>query len=258
MVKLARPRKQTVDYFPHLCDHGKTMFILEQKYKNDGYAFWFKLLEILGRSEGHYFILENIADWEFLQAKTHMEQDKCTEILDLLANLGAIDKELWNEHKTVWSDNFIKNVVDAYKNRRVEIPIKPSFYSGKPNQDNVSTTENPQMKLDETKQDKSNEYIQKNSQFKPPTVDEVKQYCQERQNKVNPEKWHDHYTSNGWMVGKNKMKDWKAAVRTWERNNYQEGNPGGVQGGHGSSNDLSSTENQGKPKYPVSNYLDEV
>ena len=54
--------------------------------------------------------------------------------------------------------------------------------------------------------------------FKPPTIEEVKAYCLERKNTVDPNKWHDHYTSNGWMVGKNKMKDWKAAVRTWERN----------------------------------------
>lgn len=50
-----------------------------------------------------------------------------------------------------------------------------------------------------------------------PTLDEVKAYCSERGNKVDPERWFDYYTSNGWRVGKNPMKDWKAAVRTWER-----------------------------------------
>ena len=52
---------------------------------------------------------------------------------------------------------------------------------------------------------------------KHPTIDEVKAYCQERGNKVDAERWFDYYTSNGWKVGKNPMKDWKAAVRTWER-----------------------------------------
>lgn len=52
----------------------------------------------------------------------------------------------------------------------------------------------------------------------PPTLDEVKAYCKERNNTVDADKWFDHYTANGWMVGKTKMKDWKAAVRTWERN----------------------------------------
>ena len=50
-----------------------------------------------------------------------------------------------------------------------------------------------------------------------PTLEEVKEYCTERGNKVDPERWFDYYTSNGWKVGKNPMKDWKAAVRTWER-----------------------------------------
>ncbi|MBQ1209155.1 MAG: hypothetical protein IIX64_01635 [Bacteroidales bacterium] len=54
--------------------------------------------------------------------------------------------------------------------------------------------------------------------FIPPTVDEVQAYCEERKNGVDPQRFVDHYTANGWMVGKNKMKDWEAAVRTWEKN----------------------------------------
>lgn len=58
--------------------------------------------------------------------------------------------------------------------------------------------------------------------FVPPTLEEVKAYCAERGNKVDAERFYDYYTSNGWQVGKNKMKDWKAAVRTWEKNSYAE------------------------------------
>lgn len=58
----------------------------------------------------------------------------------------------------------------------------------------------------------------KRKRFAPPSLDEVKAYCRERQNDVDAERFIDYYTSNGWQVGKNKMKDWKAAVRTWERN----------------------------------------
>lgn len=63
--------------------------------------------------------------------------------------------------------------------------------------------------------------------FSPPTVDEVRDYCFERGNCVDPQRFVDHYTSNGWMVGKNKMKDWKAAVRTWEKKDDRKpkGNP---------------------------------
>ena len=57
-----------------------------------------------------------------------------------------------------------------------------------------------------------------NKIFKPPTVAEVKAYCDERRNAVDPQSFVDFYESKGWMIGKNKMKDWKAAVRTWEKN----------------------------------------
>ena len=53
--------------------------------------------------------------------------------------------------------------------------------------------------------------------FTPPAVEQVREYCRERGNCVDPQRFVDYYTSNGWMVGKNKMKDWKAAVRTWEQ-----------------------------------------
>ena len=53
--------------------------------------------------------------------------------------------------------------------------------------------------------------------FVPPTVDEVGFYCAERNNSVDAERFVDFYQSKGWMVGKNKMKDWRAAVHTWEK-----------------------------------------
>ena len=61
--------------------------------------------------------------------------------------------------------------------------------------------------------------------FTPPTVDEVRDYCLERGNSVDPQRFVDYYSSNGWMVGKNKMKDWKAAVRTWEQKEKQYAKP---------------------------------
>lgn len=53
--------------------------------------------------------------------------------------------------------------------------------------------------------------------FSPPSVDDVRAYCAENGYSVDPERFVDFYKSNGWMVGKNHMKDWKAAVRSWER-----------------------------------------
>ncbi len=63
----------------------------------------------------------------------------------------------------------------------------------------------------------------KRKKFTIPTVEEVEDYCLERNNKVDAEMFVDFYSSKGWMIGKNPMKDWKAAVRTWERKNKENG-----------------------------------
>lgn len=51
----------------------------------------------------------------------------------------------------------------------------------------------------------------------PPTLEAIQAYCTERKNSVDPNQFFDFYTSKNWMIGKNKMKDWQAAVRTWEK-----------------------------------------
>jgi len=56
--------------------------------------------------------------------------------------------------------------------------------------------------------------------FSKPSLQEIIEYCQERKNAVSPERFLDYYESNGWMVGRNKMKDWHAAVRTWEKSRF--------------------------------------
>lgn len=62
-----------------------------------------------------------------------------------------------------------------------------------------------------------------NGKFRPPTVDEVREYCQQRNNGIDAQYWVDSYTAKGWVVGTNKtpMKDWKAAIRTWEKSNIK-------------------------------------
>ena len=69
---------------------------------------------------------------------------------------------------------------------------------------------------------------QKKKRFVKPSVEEVREYCNERRNRVDPEAFVDFYASKGWKVGKEPMKDWRAAVRTWERRDRGEGeNTGG-------------------------------
>ena len=158
---MARPTKRTVDYFPHIIKQGKTMTILENKFGNDGYSFWFKLLEILGSTDGHFYEYRNITDIEFLLAKTNVSKEVAEEILELLANLKAIDKQLWAK-KVIWSDNFVSNIEDAYSRRKVNVPHKPSLdiVSDDINNSTDDITEvndniNPQSKVKESKVNKS-------------------------------------------------------------------------------------------------------
>ena len=56
--------------------------------------------------------------------------------------------------------------------------------------------------------------------FVKPTLEDIKAYCRDRKNNVDPQRFLDYYESNGWKVGRNPMKDWKATIRTWERNTF--------------------------------------
>lgn len=85
----------------------------------------------------------------------------------------------------------------------------------KPNQDETETEPNVNVNVNVNENDlKENT---KRKVFTKPTVEEVKAYCVERKNNVNPDKFIDFYESKGWLIGKNPMKDWKACVRTWEK-----------------------------------------
>lgn len=75
--------------------------------------------------------------------------------------------------------------------------------------------------------------INTNKRFIVPTVEEVAAYCRERNNNVDPVHFVDYYTANDWKVGRNKMKDWKAAVRTWERNSFSGSNNNQKRGANG-------------------------
>ena len=143
---LTRPMKKGVDYFPHACTHGQTMFILEQRWGNDGYAFWFKLLEMLGTTDGHFLDIRNPATRAFLAAKTRLTEDKCYEILDLLSDLDAIDQELWKEHQVIWCQNFVDHLEHVYAKRKTVTPTKPSFRDENYSSTGISVTESTQSK----------------------------------------------------------------------------------------------------------------
>ena len=123
---MARPTKTSVDYFPHMTHSGKTIAILEARWGNDGYAFWFKLLELLGDSSDFSFNCNRSADWEYLLSKTRVTEPVARAILDKLAEVEAIDAACWQQN-IVWSDNFCRNLEPVFEKRKGQKPQKPEF-----------------------------------------------------------------------------------------------------------------------------------
>ena len=116
----------------------------------------------------------------------------------------------------------VRPQIDAAQRRRKngEKGAEYGRLGGRPKKENPIgvTEENPIGVTSETPNVNVNVNANvKRSVFIPPTVEEVRAYCQERGNNVDPEKFVDFYESKGWMIGKNKMKDYKAAIRHWER-----------------------------------------
>lgn len=173
---MARHQKQTVEYFTHDVNHKKTLAILEHYWGNDGYSFWFKLLEILGKTEGHYFDCRKPDNWEFLLSYTHVSGQTATEILGKLCELEAIDPELW-EQNIIWSQNFVDRLSFLYSKRKVSAPEKPrirGFRDENTTNGGVSTTGNPhsKVKYSKVKQSKANGFSPRKSGDSPITEPE--------------------------------------------------------------------------------------
>lgn len=152
---MARPQKQTVDYFPHdaKASEGDTLTILQSRFGNDGYAFWFKLLEKVSSSENHFIDCRNPLKWQLLLAKTSVNEEKGSAIMALLCELEAIDAQLWRESRIIWCQKLVDNISDAYKNRNRPVPERPistTDNSVSSKKTPVSSADKPQTKLKET------------------------------------------------------------------------------------------------------------
>ena len=123
---MARPLKQTVDYFAHDSDatEGRTLSILFNNFGHEGISCWWQLLERISRTNNHVISLRNGEDIEYLSAKLHFQPARLKEILAKLAELGAIDHELF-DGGLIWSQNFVERLEQVYKTRKQEIPPKP-------------------------------------------------------------------------------------------------------------------------------------
>lgn len=155
---MARPQRNNVDYFPHYISEGKKMFFIEQKYGNDGYAMWFKLLETLAITDYHYLNLSEETEIMYLSAKCRVSSEIMIEFLDDLCKLKEINKEFWEKTKVVWSDKFIDSISDAYSKRSNKCQSLEGLRSHLLSLGLLKGYVKPQSKVKETKEEESKEY----------------------------------------------------------------------------------------------------
>lgn len=161
---MARAKKIGVDYYSHDVGAQKkqTVKALRSRFGNDGYAFWFILLELLGERDGLYMDCSDEPTWIYLCTEVMVDENKVTEMLNFLGRLGAIDKDLWAVDKIIWCQNFTDRLADVFKKRGVPKPEKPSSKTVSASEMNVSATEMPfpatemqQSKVKESKEKKT-------------------------------------------------------------------------------------------------------
>ena len=177
----------------------------------EGYGIYWAIIENL-RCQENYSICES--EFMFLTLSLAIDEAKLKQVLSkcLEVNLlQVIDSK-------VLSPSLLKRMekADEIRNKRKIAGAK----GGKAKANAKATLkQNSSIKGKERKGKEIKEDI-KNKQkiFTPPQLHEVSQYCIERKNGIDAQKFIDHYSANGWMRGKNKIKDWKACVRTWEGN----------------------------------------
>ena len=136
---------------------------------------------------------------------------KCIASTQYFCNLYNVSRSsVQNWLKLLEENGYIIRVV-KYKLGSREIESRSITLVDKPSL--KISTDNTNINITNTNLTDSN----KKAFFKKPTFDEVNNYCLERNNNIDPEAFIDFYESKNFMIGKNKMKDWKAAVRTWEK-----------------------------------------
>lgn len=127
---MGRQPEEGLKYFKHFVDGSfkPTLFTIEEKFQNDGYAVWFKLLEMLGETSTLSLDFNNRSTWSYFLARVHLSnaEERATSILNMLAECHAIDSELWAE-KIVWVENLANNSSGVFQKRGSIIPGKPQI-----------------------------------------------------------------------------------------------------------------------------------
>ena len=213
--------KLTVDMF----DNRKIKYLRTLPEGNNIVLIWVMLLTMAGRcnSGGMIFLTENIPyTGQVLANELGFEPTTVELALTVLASLGMISQidgyiqiEGWDDHQSADKLERIREQNRIRKQRERERK-KLTMSRDSHVTDHGTDTQSHATDIDKDK-DIDKEKDIKRGHFVPPTPSEVRQYCDESGHRIDADAFVDFYASKNWMVGKNKMKDWKAAVRNWER-----------------------------------------
>ena len=172
---------------------------------------------------------------EVIEPLQDAEKGRLFDMMLLYAEEGTDPGNFAGNERFVWPA--AKQIIDLTAEKAEKLRqngLKGGRPVTKDNQEEANKSKNNQSKANESHKEKKRNNKEKErkekeainivplTRFVPPTEDEVALYCIERRNHVNAQKFVDYYSSNGWKVGRNPMKDWKAAVRTWEKSEITE------------------------------------
>lgn len=199
----------------------------------DGYLYSNILLKLYLRSlknDGKLVVNERIPySADMLASVTGHQVGTIKQALSIFKDLGLIDVLDNGAIYMLDIQNFIgKGSSEADRKREYRQRIETDRTNVQTNLRQISDKSTPEIEIELEKDIEIEKEIHssakstttKRKRFEKPTLSQITQYCLERNNNVNAEQFYDYYESNGWKVGKNSMKDWKACVRTWERNGY--------------------------------------
>jgi hypothetical protein len=227
---MARPVKSTVDYFPHDANasEGRTLSILENHFGHEGYAAWFKLLERVSVTNNQVIDIRNPEDVEFLAAKMRMSAERLKIILSKMADLGAIDKPLF-ESGYIWCQNLVDRLDQVYRKRKQEPPTKPELSTPETGLSTPETEliapETPQSKVNKSKVNKSKgqEHKKTHGQFQNVTLtDEEKVKLESRYGVQGAICWIEELSLAKASKGYKSISDY-ATILSWERRRQQQG-----------------------------------
>jgi len=202
----------------------------------DGYLYSNILLKLYLRSlknDGKLVVNDRIPyNAEMLASVTGHQIGTVKQALSIFKDLGLIDVLENGAIYMLDIQNFIgKGSSEADRKREYRQRIETDRTNVQTNLRQISEKSPPEIEIElereikiEKEIDSSASTTTKRKRFEKPTLSEIKAYCIERGNKVDAQHFFDYYESNGWRVGKNSMKNWQAAVRTWERSEYRKPN----------------------------------